>query len=220
MNKAIVICYTGRAIGPDAVSAIQQIISGTCDADPENVTIMAFDEESIAKALLKKGAESLKISFTEAPRVKHTTDSVCITFNPEDCKEKLRIAKYIKESLHCDLKDAKDMADCGRIYVPRIWDDRKMYAFIKDLCAYKVIMTGDTEDVVMMQAAIFLNETYGTKDSIDLVKDFAAATYHSHTNSADEKEQALLAAVDLFKNNPASATRWVSSELVNVINSL
>jgi len=65
MNKAVVICYTGQAIGPDAVSAIQQIISGTCDADPENVVIMAFDEESIAKALLKKSAESMKISFLE-----------------------------------------------------------------------------------------------------------------------------------------------------------
>lgn len=68
MNKAIVICYTGQAIGPDAVSAIQQIISGTCDADPENSVIVTFDEESIAKALLKKSAESMKISFDEGKK--------------------------------------------------------------------------------------------------------------------------------------------------------
>ena len=65
MNKAIVICYTGQAIGPDAVSAIQQIISGTCDAEPENVVIVAFDEESIAKALLRKAVDNTKISFLE-----------------------------------------------------------------------------------------------------------------------------------------------------------
>ena len=65
MNKAIVICYTGQAIGPDAASAIQQIVSGTCDADPENVVIMAFNESDIAKVLLRKAADNSKISFLE-----------------------------------------------------------------------------------------------------------------------------------------------------------
>ena len=65
MNKAIVICYTGRAIEPDAVSAIQEIITSSCNAIPELMTIKAFDEDSIAKALLKKSAEDLKISFKE-----------------------------------------------------------------------------------------------------------------------------------------------------------
>lgn len=65
MNKAIVICYTGRSIEPDAVSAIQEIITSSCGAMPELMTIKAFDEDSIAKALLKKSAEDLKISFTE-----------------------------------------------------------------------------------------------------------------------------------------------------------
>ena len=65
MNKAIVICYTGRAIEPDAVSAIQEIITSSCSAIPELMTIKAFDEDSIAKALLKKSAEDLKISFKE-----------------------------------------------------------------------------------------------------------------------------------------------------------
>ena len=65
MNKAIVICYVGRPIEPDAVSAIQEIITSSCAAMPELMTIKAFDEDSIAKALLKKGAEDLKISFKE-----------------------------------------------------------------------------------------------------------------------------------------------------------
>jgi hypothetical protein len=64
MNKAIVICYVGRSIEPDAVSEIQQIITSSCGAMPELMTIKAFDEDSIAKALLKKSAEDLKISFT------------------------------------------------------------------------------------------------------------------------------------------------------------
>lgn len=65
MNKAIVICYTGRNIEPDAVSAIQQIITSSCNAMPELMTIKAFDEDSIAKTLLKKCVEDLKISFKE-----------------------------------------------------------------------------------------------------------------------------------------------------------
>ena len=65
MNNAIVICYVGRPIVPDAVSAIQQIITSSCNATPELMTIKAFDADSIAKALLKKSVEDTKISFTE-----------------------------------------------------------------------------------------------------------------------------------------------------------
>lgn len=220
MNKAIVICYVGRPIEPAAVSAIQQIITGSCDAMPELMTIKAFDEDSIAKALLKKSAEDLKISFEESHYAKPTTDTVCITFNPEACEEKLKVVKWIKESIGCSLKDAKDMFNDGRIYIPKLWSDHTIYKFIENLRAYNVTVTSGMEDVAMVQAAIFLNRTYSRKDSIALVRDFAAATYHSHTNSADEEEQALLTAVELVKNNPTNAARWVSSELINVINSL
>lgn len=65
MNKAIVICYTGRNIEPEAVSAIQQIITSSCSAMPELMTIKAFDEDSIAKTLLRKAADDAKISFLE-----------------------------------------------------------------------------------------------------------------------------------------------------------
>lgn len=220
MNKAIVICYVGRPIEPDAVSAIQQIITASCSAMPELMTIKAFDEDSIAKALLKKSAEDLKISFKEDADEKQPAGTIRITFNPEAREEKLHIIKCIKESLGCGLKEAEKMFDCGTVYVPRIWSDRKMYVFVKDLGAYKATITCDVEDIAMIQAAIFLNETYGTRDSIALVRDFAAAVYHSHTNSTDEKERALLAAVELVKTQQASATRWVYSELINVINSL
>jgi hypothetical protein len=65
MNNAIVICYVGRAIEPEAVNAIQQIITSTCSAMPELMTIKAFDEDSIAKALLRRAADDTKISFLE-----------------------------------------------------------------------------------------------------------------------------------------------------------
>ena len=65
MNKAIVICYVGRAIEPEAVSMIQQIITSSCGAMPELMTIKAFDEDSIAKTLLRKAADNTKISFLE-----------------------------------------------------------------------------------------------------------------------------------------------------------
>lgn len=219
MNKAIVICYDGDAVRAKDADDIHTILTHRCNAVPDTVVIKVFDGDSIAKALLKKSVEDQNISFTEDSDVK-PAGTVCITFSVEDCGRKLNIVKCIKESLHCGLKEAKDMADCGRIYIPKSWDDRRNYDFIKDLCANNAVVTGGMEDVAMIQAAIFLNETYGTKDSIALVKDFAAATYHSHTNSADEEEQALLAAVELVKNNPTSAARWVSSVLVNVINSL
>lgn len=219
MNNAIVIGYVGRPIVPNAVSAIQQIITSSCDATPELMTIKAFDADSIAKALLKKSAEDLKISFTEDSDALPASTAY-ITFNPKDCEQKLRIIKCVKESIHCSLKEAKDMVDCGKIYIPKSWSDREVYNFIKDLRFYKVTATGGMEDITMIQAAIFLNENYGSKDGITLVIDFAAATYHSHTNSANEEERALLAAVELVKNHPASAVRWVFSELINVINSL
>ena len=63
MNKAIVICYVGQPIVPDAVCAIQQIITSSCDATPELITVKAFNEDSIAKALLKKSAEDSKVTF-------------------------------------------------------------------------------------------------------------------------------------------------------------
>lgn len=218
MNKAIVICYVGRPIEPEAVSAIQQVITSSCSAMPELITIKAFDEDSIAKALLKKSTEDLKISFAEDHDTKSITDTVCITFNPKDCEQKLRVIKHIKESLNCSIKEAMDMVDCGKVYIPPFWSNLKIYNFIKGLCACKVPAIGGMEDIATIQAAIFLNETY--HHSIDLVKDFAAATYHSHTNSADQEEQALLTAVELVKNNPESAARWVYSELIDVINSL
>ena len=220
MNRAIVICYDGDAVRGEDVNDIQTILTHRRNAVVETMVIKAFDSDSIAKALLKKSAEDLKISFTEDHYAKPTTDKTCITFVLQDCDQKLNIVKYVKESLDCGLKDAKDMVNSGTVYVPKSWDDTRMYAFIKGLCLYKAAVTGGIEDIAMVQAAIFLNSTYGRKENINLVKDFAAATYHSHTNSADEEEQALLAAVELVKNNPTSAIRWVSSELVNVINSL
>ena len=219
MNKAIVICYTGRQIRETEKTAIENIISEACDATQNLIVTTKFDENDIAKTLLNASAQDAKISFTKDSDAR-PAGTICITFNPKDCEQKLRTVKFIKESLNCGIAEAKDMFDCGKIYIPKAWRDRKIYDFIKGLCVYKVTATCDMEDIAMIQAAIFLNETYGAKDSITLVRDFAAATYHSHTNSADEEERALLAAVELVKNRPTSAIRWVSSELINVINSL
>lgn len=216
MNKAIVICYTGKEPDSDTVYGIHQAIESYCNG--EGITIKVFDSDSIAKALLKKSAEDMKISFTGDSDVKQSAGTVYITFNPKDCEQKLRVIKHIKESLDCSIKEAKDMVDCGKVYIPQLWDNLKIYNFIKGLCANKVTAIGGMEDIAMIQAGIFLNETY--HHGIDLVKDFAAATYHSHTNSADQEEQALLTAVELVKNDPKSAAKWVYSELIDVINSL
>lgn len=215
MNKAIIICYTGRQIRETERVAIENIISEACDATQNLIMIKRFDENDIANALLKESAKDQKVLDHDAPASK-----ICITFNPETCEEKLQVVKWIKESIGCSLKDARDMFDCGKVYIPKLWSDHTIYKFIENLCACNVTITSGMEDVAMVQAAIFLNKTYSRKDSIALVKDFAAAAYHSHTNSADEEEQALLTAVELVKNNPTSAARWVSSELINVITSL
>ena len=65
MNKAIVICYTGRQIRETEKAAIENIISNACDATQDLIITTQFDENDIAKALLKKNVEDLKISFTE-----------------------------------------------------------------------------------------------------------------------------------------------------------
>jgi hypothetical protein len=65
MNKAIVICYTGRQIQEAEKIAIENIISGACDATQDLIITTRLDESDIAKALLKKSAEDSKISFTE-----------------------------------------------------------------------------------------------------------------------------------------------------------
>lgn len=65
MNKAIVICYTGRQIRETEKAAIENIISEACDATQNLIITTRFDESDIAKALLKKSVEDSKISFTE-----------------------------------------------------------------------------------------------------------------------------------------------------------
>lgn len=228
MNKhAIVILYSGadRDPGYDVIESVASVITQAGLAVPELIEIKHFDSDSIgkaiiAKALLKNSDEDSKISFTEDPGIKPTPDTICITFVLQDYGLKLQVVKYIREAINCGIKTAKEMVDRGTIYVPKSWDDARIYAFIKGLHIYKAAVTSGIEDIAMVQAAIFLNETYRTKDSITLVRDFAAATYNSHINSANEEERALLAAVELVKNHPISAARWVSSELVNVINSL
>ena len=65
MNKAIVICYTGRQIRETEKVAIENIISEACDATQNLIVTTRFDENDIAKALLKKNVEDLKISFKE-----------------------------------------------------------------------------------------------------------------------------------------------------------
>lgn len=65
MNKAIVICYTGRQILETEKAAIENIISEACDATQNLIITTRFDESDIAKALLKKSIEDSKISFTE-----------------------------------------------------------------------------------------------------------------------------------------------------------
>lgn len=216
MNRAIVICYDGDAVRKKDVDDIHTILTHRCNAVPESMVIKVFDDDSIAKVLLKKSVEDQNISFTEDTDAK----TVYITLDTQHCEAKLQAVKWIKESLGCSVSDAREMFDCGKVCIPKLWNDITIYKFVKNLCAYNVIATGGMEDIAMIQAAIFLNETYSTKDRVNLVRDFAAATYHSHTNSVDEEERALLAAVELVKNNPTNAIRWVSPELVNVINSL
>lgn len=65
MNKAIVICYDGDAIRSKDVDDIHTILTHRCNAVSESMVIKVFDADNIAKALLKKSVEDLKISFTK-----------------------------------------------------------------------------------------------------------------------------------------------------------
>lgn len=65
MNKAIIICYTGRQIRETERVAIEKIISEACDATQDLIITKRLDENDIANALLKKSVEGMKISFLE-----------------------------------------------------------------------------------------------------------------------------------------------------------
>lgn len=107
MNKAIVICYTGRNIEPDAVSAIQQIITSSCSAMPELMTIKAFDEDSIANALLRKAADDTKISFLNKGESAETTANKVL----EEARTKaVQLIKSKYNSLTGVIAFAKDVA--------------------------------------------------------------------------------------------------------------
>ena len=63
MNKAIVICYTGKEPDSDTVCGIHQAIESYCNG--EGITIKVFDSDSIAKTLLKKAAEDVQTSTND-----------------------------------------------------------------------------------------------------------------------------------------------------------
>ena len=59
MNKAIVICYTGRQIRETERVAIENIISQACDATQDLIITTQFDEKDIAKMLLNTSVQML-----------------------------------------------------------------------------------------------------------------------------------------------------------------
>ena len=63
MNKAIVICYTGKEPDSNTVYGIHQTIESYCNG--EGITIKVFDSDSIAKTLLKKAAEDVQTSTND-----------------------------------------------------------------------------------------------------------------------------------------------------------
>lgn len=65
MNKAIVICYTGRQIRETEKAAIENIISEACDATQDLIITTKFDENDIAKTLLNASIHDAKIISTE-----------------------------------------------------------------------------------------------------------------------------------------------------------
>lgn len=218
MSNAIIIYYTGRPVDVDSVSAIQQILTSHCGAMPELMTIKAFDENSIAEALLKKGAEDMKTS-AENPDVTNP-DGVYLIFDPKTCKSRLHTVKCIRRYLTCTLGEANNMYDSGRIDIPKFWGDPQIYDFVKDLYGNGCTVTGGIEAAAVMQAAVFLNTKYETKSNVALVSDFAAAQYNARIGRAEKEQQALLTAVELVKNNPTSSNKWVYSRLIDTINSL
>ena len=69
MNKAILICFTGRQISETEKIAIENIISNACDATQNLIITTKFDENDIAKALLNAGLHDAKIIPAEDEKV-------------------------------------------------------------------------------------------------------------------------------------------------------
>lgn len=213
MNKAIVICYTGRQIQETEKAAIENIISNACDATQDLIITTQFDEDSIAKALLKKSAEGIVFDKENEQQQDVGTVKICFNHGPA----KLQVLKFIKETFHLTLKDAKDAVDNGIIMVPRTTD---VYQFVRDLYTNGgCIIDGGDEHYAVAQAAIFINDKYpgSLQARENLVKDFAMARYHDTVNATDNIEKALLNAVQIVKEHPDLAQQWINYDLVKTI---
>lgn len=81
MNKAIVICYTGKEPDSGTVYSMHQAIESYCNG--EGITIKVFDSDSIAKTLLKKAAEDVQVSTNDEKVIEsaHTEAIKLIKFN-------------------------------------------------------------------------------------------------------------------------------------------
>ena len=215
MNKAIVICYTGRQIWEVEKVAIEKIISNACDDTQNLITTTQFDETDIAKVLLNASAHDAKIVSTEGKQQKVETVKVCFSSG----QSKLQVVKFIKEKFGYGLKEAKDIVDEGVITLAMTTD---AYQFVRDLSANGgCIIDGGDEHYAVAQAAVFINGKYpGNLQAENLVKDFAMARYHDSVNAADNIEKALLNTVRIVKEHPHIAQQWINSDLVKTITML
>lgn len=182
-------------------------------ADKHTAKVVHFDEEEIEK-LINEGAIR-KVILDEKENGK--TSTVTVNFNPGPSR--IQAVKFIKELFGLSLVEAKNTVDAGVILIP---EGNDVVNFVKGLYNVGGCVTGGCIDYVVAQAAIFFNGKYpGNLQGEQLIKDFAMASYHNRTNSTDDEEKALLNAIDIVKEHPSLACKWMDNEgLVKIITML
>lgn len=214
-KNAIVIFYDGCVPSQSLIREVAQHIVNTCSASEDSMVVKHYDEEAIINITSEDALR--KIVFGKENEQQQEMGTVKVCFSPGPAK--LQVVKFIKETFHLPLKDAKDAVDKGIVMIPLTTN---AYQFVRDLSANGgCIIDGGDEHYAVAQAAVFINGKFpGNLQAENLVKDFAMARYHDSVNAADDIKKALLNAVRIVKEHPHIAQQWINSDLVKTITML
>ena len=111
MNKAIVICYTGRQIRETEKAAIENIISNACDATQNLIITTQFDEKDVAKILLNTSVQMLLNANGHDAKIVSTVDEEASADIIAEARQKaVSLIKSKYNSLTGVIAFAKDVA--------------------------------------------------------------------------------------------------------------
>ena len=212
-RNAIVLFYTGEKPGTSDIERLADILQTYCYADLTSLTVKHYDEDSIRKTIgedaIRKIVFEAKESY-EQPKGR----SIKIDFTGTN---KVKVGKFIKDTLHTDLRTAKSMIDNNVVIVPNEFDSGfDVYEFTKGLVDNGATIT-DTDGAFAVSQAVYFIIRKGYIKIDVLVKDHAIALYHSRVNCADENEKALINAMSIITENYDIAKYLLTKDVIDTI---